>query len=186
MNKLKLESERFLLVSLDSTDTEQYFDYLVRNAEFFRKWSPEYEKDYYSVWYHKNWLEGTQKDFVEGRQIMFGVYYKTNPNRIIGTVSFSNIIKGIFQSCFLGYRIDENEIKKGVAAESIKAGIDYIFNVEKLHRIEANIMPVNAASVKVAEKLGFANEGLAKKYLKVNGVWEDHYHYVLWNENSDI
>ena len=56
-----------------------------------------------------------------------------------------------------------------------------MFEEIKIHRIEANIMPINIVSIKVIEKLGFENEGLAKKYLKVNGIWEDHFHYVKLN-----
>jgi [ribosomal protein S5]-alanine N-acetyltransferase len=51
-----------------------------------------------------------------------------------------------------------------------------------LHRIEANIMPKNKRSLRVVEKLGFYNEGLAYKYLKINGKWEDHIHMVLLND----
>ncbi len=179
--KTRLETDRMLLISLDSTDTEQFFDFLVRNKEYFRKWSAQYEENYFSVWYHRAWLESLEQEALNGTQVKFGVYYKTNPNRIIGSVSLSNIIKGIFQSCFLGYRIDENETQKGIATESIKRVIEYAFDELKLHRIEANVMPSNAASIKVVEKLGFINEGLAKNYLKVNGKWEDHYHFVLIN-----
>ncbi|WP_330651588.1 GNAT family N-acetyltransferase [Tepidibacter aestuarii] len=67
-------------------------------------------------------------------------------------------------------------------SEAIKKGIDIIFNQYKLHRIEANIMPKNKASLRVVEKLGFYNEGLALKYLKINGKWEDHIHMVLLND----
>ncbi len=51
-----------------------------------------------------------------------------------------------------------------------------------LHRIEANIILKNIRSLRVVEKLGFYNEGLAYKYLNINGKWEDHIHVVLLNE----
>jgi ribosomal-protein-alanine N-acetyltransferase len=180
--KTKLETDRLTLVSLDSTDSEQFFDFLMRNKDFFKKWSAVYDDNYFSLWYHKACLESIEKESIEGRYINFGVYLKENTNRIVGTVSFSNIITGIFQSCFLGYRIDEQLTGKGLATEAIKYAIEYIFSQLKLHRIEANVMPANIASMRVVEKLGFINEGLAKKYLKVNGKWEDHIHYVLLNK----
>lgn len=55
----------------------------------------------------------------------------------------------------------------------------------ELHRIEANIMPHNKASLRVVEKQGFQFEGLAKKYLKIDGKWEDHIHMVLLNEEME-
>jgi ribosomal-protein-alanine N-acetyltransferase len=66
--------------------------------------------------------------------------------------------------------------------EAISAGVSVIFEDYGLHRIEANIMPKNKRSLRVAEKLGFYNEGYAKKYLKINGVWEDHIHMVKIND----
>jgi len=156
----------------------------MRNREYFKPWSPAYEENYFSIMYHKAWLESIERETLEGRIIKFGVYLKNDQVRIIGTVSFSNILLGVFQSCFMGYRFDEKETKKGYATEAVIKATDYMFNVVKLHRIEANIMPANTASVGVAERAGFTNEGLARKYLKVNGKWEDHYHFVLLNKDT--
>lgn len=55
----------------------------------------------------------------------------------------------------------------------------------ELHRIEGNVMPVNRASRAVLERCGFVCEGASRKYLKINGVWEDHLHYVLLNESAE-
>ena len=85
-------------------------------------------------------------------------------------------------SCHLGYKLDKDEVNKGYVTEAIQKGIDIMFNELKLHRIEANIMPKNKCSLRVVEKLGFYNEGLAYKYLKINGKWEDHIHMVLLND----
>jgi ribosomal-protein-alanine N-acetyltransferase len=70
-------------------------------------------------------------------------------------------------------------------AEALRRGIQIIFEDYGLHRIEASIMPRNQRSIKVTEKLGFVNEGLSRRYLKINGVWEDHIHMVLLNEDMD-
>ena len=66
--------------------------------------------------------------------------------------------------------------------EAVRAAADIAFTDLDLHRIEANIMPRNGASLRVAEKAGFYHEGLALKYLRINGVWEDHIHMVLLRE----
>ena len=57
----------------------------------------------------------------------------------------------------------------------------YAFTERKLHRTEANVMPRNKASLRVLEKNEFQEEGLAKHYLKINGIWEDHIHMVKIN-----
>jgi len=102
----------------------------------------------------------------------------------LGTLALTNIIRGVFKSCFLGYKMDEDEINKGYMTEAIKALVKIAFSELNLHRIEANIMPRNERSIRVVEKCGFINEGLAKKYLKINGIWEDHYHMVILNEEE--
>ena len=179
---IKLETERLFLISLGALHCELLYDFLIRNAEFFKRWSPEYEKDYFEIAFHLKRLANIEKDTKEGKQIKFGVFIKNDLNKIIGTVSFANIIKGPFLSCFLGYRTDEKENGKGYTTESIKRGIKYVFDEIKLHRIEANIIPVNTASIRVVEKLGFKLEGYSRNYLQINGKWEDHLHYVLLNE----
>ena len=100
----------------------------------------------------------------------------------IGFINFSNIVRGAFQSCHLGYATDHAEINRGVMTEALKRAIAFAFDELKLHRVEANIMPKNTRSIRVVEKLGFVNEGLSRKYLKINGVWEDHIHFVRLND----
>jgi ribosomal-protein-alanine N-acetyltransferase len=104
--------------------------------------------------------------------------------QIVGDIAFSNIVRGAFQSCHLGYKMDGAEIDKGLMTEALGCAIRYAFEELKLHRIEANIMPRNARSIRVVEKLGFVSEGLSRKYLKIAGAWEDHLHYVLLNPNE--
>jgi ribosomal-protein-alanine N-acetyltransferase len=180
-----LETERLLLKSITKADGERLYDFLMRNYEFFKPWSPLYEEDYDMIEHHTARAEYHEKDAESGKGIKFGLCKKEEPQKIIGTAALSNIIKGPFLSCFLGYRVDEKENGKGYATEGIKRAVEYAFIDLKLHRIEANIIPRNKASVRVVEKLGFTYEGLSKKYLQINGVWEDHLHYVLLNENIE-
>lgn len=180
-----LETERLRLKSVEANDAGAFYNFLMKNYDFFKPWSPEYPPDYKSVEFHLKRIESLEKDEREGRGIKFAVYKKEEDSRIIGSVALSNIVKGPFLSCYLGYRFDENENGKGYAAESVKSVIDYAFENLKLHRVEANIIPQNKASIKVAEKLGFVYEGTSKKYLQINSVWEDHMHYVILNEKIE-
>ncbi len=107
---------------------------------------------------------------------------KEDQGRIIGSVALSNIIRGVFQSAFIGYRLDKEEINKGYMTEAIVKMVAIAFEKLSLHRIEANIIPRNTRSIRTVEKAGFEYEGISKKYLKINGVWEDHVHMVILNE----
>ncbi|MNZ76776.1 putative ribosomal N-acetyltransferase YdaF [compost metagenome] len=147
-----------------------------------KPWEPERESVFYTIDYQSNLL---REEYIK---IQEGSLYKAwiiKSDKIIGSIALSNIVMGVFQSCHLGYKLDEQEQGKGIMTESLRPIIDYAFQELSLHRIEANIMPRNKGSIRLVEKLGFYNEGLARKYLKINGVWEDHIHMVLLNEEEE-
>ena len=98
-------------------------------------------------------------------------------------VALNNVVWGSFCSCFLGYKLDKDWLRQGLMSEAVKECVRIAFEELGLHRIEANIMPRNIASLGVVRRCGFVEEGLARKYLKINGVWEDHLHMVKLNED---
>lgn len=180
--KIKIETDRLILKTLQVKEAKQVIDYLVRNKNFLAEWEPKRSKNYYSISEQKRIIKLNNKAMKSGNLISLWIHKKDDP-KIIGNITFSNIIRGYFLSCFVGFKLDESKINKGYMTEALQAAINYAFDTFKLHRIEANIMPKNLRSIKVVEKLSFKNEGIAKKYLKINDVWEDHIHYVLLNEN---
>jgi ribosomal-protein-alanine N-acetyltransferase len=179
----EIQTDRLKLKLLDESYAGSVADYHLRNKDFFKQWVPSYTDDHFAVDMNRRRLKQMLEDFKEGRAIKLWIFKRDDADekKIIGDISFSQIVYEPFLSCFLGYKIDEQENNSGYASEAIKAGIEYIFNNLKLHRIEANIMPHNEKSIRVVERLGFENEGISKKYLKINGKWEDHLHYVKLN-----
>ena len=120
---------------------------------------------------------------LNNESIRFYLFKKDEPKKIIGTISISNIIRGAFQSAFIGYKLDKEYINQGYITEGINEVIDYAFRKLNLHRIEVCIMPKNAPSLKIMQKLNFTPEGLAKNYLEINGSWQDHLRFSLINPN---
>ncbi len=179
-----IETQRLLLKALDESYAPRAAEYLKRNKEFLEEWEPRRDETFYTEEYQRGELAREQAEMDEGRMLKLWVFKKGEDN-IIGSLTFGSIVRGAFLSCFLGYRLDKDELNKGYMTEAIRAGIGVMFGEYGLHRIEANIMPKNKRSLRVAEKLGFSNEGYARKYLKINGVWEDHIHMVLINEDMD-
>ncbi|RUS45069.1 GNAT family N-acetyltransferase [Cohnella sp. AR92] len=178
----ELRTARLRLRTLDKPHAEQVRDYFARNREFLEPWEVRRDDEYYTVKTHKKLLAADRENEELGSLFKVWIFKADEPNRVIGSIALSNIVRGAFLSCHLGYRLDYMEIKKGYMTEALREVIRYAFEELRLHRIEANIMPRNDASLGVARKLGFYNEGLAKKYLYINGVWEDHIHMVLRNE----
>jgi len=78
--------------------------------------------------------------------------------------------------------MDKDEIGKGLMQEALKAGCRYIFEEQKLHRIQADIMPSNLRSQSTAVKCGFRLQGMNERYMNIDGEWRDHYIYALVNE----
>jgi [ribosomal protein S5]-alanine N-acetyltransferase len=171
-------TERLILAALDSSSASLVLDYVLRNRAFLEPWEPERNKEYFTLAHQAQMLDQETKKMEEGQLFKVWLLYE---NRIVGSVSLSNIVRGVFQSCHLGYRSDGQQLNKGLMTEALKSVIEYAFHEMKLHRIEANIMPRNGASLKVVRKLGFYEEGLALKYLNIHGIWEDHIHMVLRN-----
>lgn len=176
------ETERLMLKVLDKSYARLVLDYYLRNKSFLKEWEPIKSEEFYTTQYQEEQLDKELLNIKNKDLFRLWIFKKQDTSRIIGSVGFNNIVKGAFLSCHLGYKLDKGEINKGYTTEAVKRGIDIIFNEFKLHRIEANIMPKNKRSLKVVEKVGFYNEGLACKYLKINGKWEDHIHMVLLND----
>ena len=167
---------------LEKSDADKVLDYYKRNREFLEEWDPYRPDDFYTKEYQQYLLEREQKAYEDGNMLKLWIQLKEDPSKVIGLVVFNNIVRGSFMSCHLGYKLDKDFINRGYMTEAAREGIEIIFNEYGLHRVEANIMPKNPRSVRVVQKLGFYNEGLARKYLKINGKWEDHVHWVLLND----
>ena len=89
-----------------------------------------------------------------------------------------NLLELIFLialSCSIGYWICEEKMGQGLMSEAINLIKKFIFDELDLHRLEAACLPVNKRSLRTLKNNGFAIEGLVRKYLKINGNWEDHF-----------
>ena len=158
-------------------------DYYRRNRLFFSAFDPEREEIFFTEEAQRDSLEKDAALAEEDRGYRFYLFRKEEPEIIIGMVGLNNLVRGAFQSCHVGYKLDGTLLCRGYMTEAVRAAADIAFSDLELHRMEANIMPRNKASLRVAEKAGFYHEGLALKYLKINGVWEDHVHMVRLNED---
>jgi ribosomal-protein-alanine N-acetyltransferase len=93
---------------------------------------------------------------------------------IIGTCNYTNIVRGPFQACYLGYQLGRAHEGRGFMAEALRATNAFMFETLRLHRIMANYRPENARSAALLERLGFVREGIARDYLFIDGAWRDH------------
>ena len=106
-----------------------------------------------------------------------------------GEINLNSLQRGPFQNAYVGYWIDEAQAGQGYIPEAFVVIARFAFEELHLHRIQAAVVPRNVSSRRVVEKLGLRDEGTARKYLEINGVWEDHIRFAItsedWSERGD-
>ena len=104
-------------------------------------------------------------------------------NELVGVINLSEIVRGAFQSGYLGYYGFSHSSGQGLMTEGLKLVAKYAFIVVKLHRLEANIQPANTASIALVKRCGFSSEGYSPRYLKIRGRWCGHERWALLKED---
>ncbi len=114
----------------------------------------------------------------QGRAFSFAIWHKQN---LIGQISLGGVLYGAMRGGHIGYWIDRNFANNGYTTQAVQLLTDFAFSSLKLHRLEINLRPENAASRKVAEKAGYIFEGDRPRYLHIDGNWRDHIAFVREN-----
>lgn len=161
--------------------------FFTRNRDHFARWDPPAPADFYSVDFWDRSTARSIEEFVADRAVRFDLFDASpaHRHRVIGRLGFSQIFRGPFQACTLGYQIDRAYEGQGLMREALTAAIAYMFDVKGLHRIQANHLPENARSAALLARLGFVREGLAKDYLFIGDAWRDHVLNALVNARFD-
>lgn len=98
---------------------------------------------------------------------------------VIGLCTVSEIVRGGFESAYLGFHGMSAFARQGLMTEAVRLTVRYAFDVLKLHRLEANIQPENLASLALVQRAGFRKEGYSRDYLKIGGTWKDHERWAI-------
>ncbi|MFH4737311.1 ribosomal protein S5-alanine N-acetyltransferase [Vibrio diabolicus] len=177
----KLDGD-LLLRTAEIGDADMIAEYFQANREYLKLFEPKREEAFFSV---NGWLQKLIK-LNELHRMGLGYYcllVRASSGEMLGTISFSNLSRFPFYSCNVGYSLAEKAQGHGYMRRGLTMACDYMFNVQKLHRIQAGYMPHNKRSESVLEHVGFNREGYAKDYLLINGEWQDHVLTSLINPN---
>ncbi|MEZ9834871.1 ribosomal protein S5-alanine N-acetyltransferase [Vibrio breoganii] len=168
--------------SVTRSDAKILCEYFVRNKAFLKPWDPIRDEGFYTVtgWKYKI---ARLEELEKLRQGLYLLVLNHDESKVLGVVTFSNIVAYPFHACNLGYSLDEQEQGKGLMHFSLKEACHYLFKQFNMHRIQASYLPHNERSAKVLEIMGFVKEGIAKDYLLIDGRWQDHVLTSLTNEN---
>ncbi|MBV9592694.1 MAG: GNAT family N-acetyltransferase [Actinobacteria bacterium] len=116
-----------------------------------------------------------------GTMMPFVVFYA---DRLAGQVNVSNIVYGVQRGCTIGYWVDGALAGRGITPTAVALVIDHCFAVAGLHRVEIDIRPENAPSLRVVEKLGLRREGYYERFLDIDGGWRDHVAFAVTAEEA--
>jgi ribosomal-protein-alanine N-acetyltransferase len=99
--------------------------------------------------------------------------------QLVGFIEVTNIVRGVFQSAYLGYYAFAGHERQGLMTQAMRQMVKKSFSELHLHRLEANIQPENIASVALVRACGFVREGYSERYLKIRGRWRDHERWAI-------
>lgn len=179
----EIATNRMILRPLRATDFPAWQEVRVRCAEWLVPWEPKRPEGTTDPVENRRVFdarcEARDRERASGASYAFGMFLD---GRFIGECNLNNVQRGAMQSAYVGYWIDQRMAGLGLMPEAVVGLFRYAFEVIGLHRLQVSIVPRNARSRRVAEKLELRNEGIALRYLEINGVWEDHVRYGFTSE----
>jgi ribosomal-protein-alanine N-acetyltransferase len=144
-----------------------------RSRGFLQPWEPTWPIDDLSRPAYKRRMAAYQRDVETDNGYAFFIR-RTTDNQMVGGITLSNIRRGVAQSASLGYWAGLPHVRQGYTLAAVTRLLKFSFQQLGLHRVEAACLPQNLPSRALLHKAGFAEEGLARSYLKINGTWSDH------------
>ena len=183
---IRLYGRRVMLRALVAADFPQWSEVRVRNEGWLLKWEPmrlpgqpdaTRDRDAFTVR-----CAARERERQLGAGYGFGIFVD---GAFAGEINLNSIQRGPFQNAYVGYWIDEARAGRSYMPESVVALTRFAFEELRLHRLQIAIIPRNANSRRVMEKLRLREEGVAERYLEINGTWEDHVRYAITVEEWD-
>jgi len=122
----------------------------------------------------RNYVRNASRDDYAGLLVC-----RRSDDAIAGVFNVSQMVRGGFQSAYMGYYAAAAHARQGYMAEGLELVLRYVFQTLRLHRLEANIQPGNTASIELVRGAGFRLEGFSPRYLKIGGRWRDHQRWAI-------
>ena len=165
-------------------DGRTWSEVRLRNEAWLTPWEPTspyrwQDRNATSAW--PSLLSALRKAARAGTMLPFVIVYG---RRLVGQINVSNVVHGVQRSCTIGYWLDRDVAGRGIAPAAVALIIDHCFAQVGLHRVEVDIRPENAASLRVVDKLGLRREGYYERFLDIDGGWRDHIAFAITVEET--
>ena len=184
-----LVGQRLVMRPLIADDYAQWREVRTVNEDWLTQWEPQRiagQPDVVqSAQAFSSRCSARQRERQLGTGYGFGIFVN---DKLAGEMNVSAIQRGPFQNAYVGYWIDQRLAGEGYTPEALVVAMKFAFEDLRLHRLQISIIPRNKPSRRVVEKLGIRLEGMAERYLEINGTWEDHLRYAItieeWQERK--
>lgn len=164
------------------TDWADWAELRAESRDYLQPWEPSWASDVLSKPSFRYRLIRYADDWENGRSYSFFIF-KRQDDALLGAITLSNVRRGVTQTCSFGYWIGRPYANQGFMTEAVGGACCFAFDKLALNRVEAACLPTNYASQSVLKKAGFQREGFARKYLRINGQWEDHLLFAMLRDD---
>lgn len=171
-----------LLRAPQMADFPQWSKLREDSRAYLTPWEPIWPSDDLTRMGFRRRLRRYAEDIAADRSYPF-LIFRESDETLLGGVTVANVRRGIVQAGTIGYWVGAAYGGRGTMTAALRVLLPTLFGELNLHRVEAACIPTNTGSVRVLEKCGFTREGLARRYLCINGAWQDHLLFGLLHED---
>jgi len=187
---VRIYARRIMLRPLVASDFAAFSEVRTRNGRWLTDWEPLRPAASADPAINTEAFERRcalrDRERAAGNAYSFGIFVDSV---LCGEINLNGVARGSMQSATIGYWMDRAKAGHGYTPEAVVAITRYAFEELRLHRLEICIIPRNANSLRVVHKLEWRYEGCAKRFLEINGVWEDHDRFGFtteeWSERAE-
>jgi ribosomal-protein-alanine N-acetyltransferase len=172
-HELRLEADAVRLRPHRGSDFVEWERLRAGSRRFLQPWEPTWPADDLTRAAWRRRLAAYSQDMERGVAYPFLVFRQVD-GAMVGGITVSNVRRGVAQMAQIGYWVGEPFARRGYTLAAVKAVTRFCFGRLRLHRVEAACIPTNEGSRRVLEKAAFRQEGFARAYLRINGIWRDH------------
>jgi len=168
-----LDGEGVTLRLPQMADFEEWAELRAVSRAFLIPWEPTWPADDLTRSAFRRRLKRYAEDWRTDQSYAFFAFRKSD-NALVGGLTLASIRRGVAQAGSIGYWMGLPHVRNGHMTAAVKAVLPFSFGTLRLHRVEAACIPTNTPSIRLLERCGFAREGYARRYLCINGIWQDH------------
>lgn len=186
-----IRGKHVILRAAQMSDYPSWAELRALSREHLAPWEPEWALDELTRVSFRRRVRHYQREANDDMGYAFLVFLGGSQQSmgrapsVIGGVTLTNVRRGVTQAATLGYWLGQPYVGQGLMYDALRALVPFAFDILRLHRIEAAVMPSNGPSLRLLENMGFQREGVARRYLKIRGNWEDHITHALLAEDVE-